>query len=299
MNKVKLILLVGAGLAMIAMPVKADVDVDRTVDASPTGEVEIETISGRIEVEGWSRNEVQVTGTIGDDVEELIVERDGDEVTIKTEVDESWWGSSDSDADLLIRVPAGSSVEVSTVSSNIDVEGVNGEIEADAVSGNVTIDGADGDISGNTVSGDVRITGNTSVIDVEGTSVSGNVIIKDVAGSAYGESVSGRIEVSGDTFSEVDLETVNGRIEFRGELSDGAEFDAESVNGRIELALTGDVSASFDIETFNGSIRNCFGPKPERTSKYAPGSELRFTHGGGAADVELETLNGSIVICND
>jgi hypothetical protein len=58
------------------------------------------------------------------------------------------------------------------------------------------------------------------------------------------------------------------------------------------------VSARFDIETFNGSIRNCFGPKPERTSRYSPGLELSFTLGDGDSHVSIETLNGSVNICN-
>jgi hypothetical protein len=73
----------------------------------------------------------------------------------------------------------------------------------------------------------------------------------------------------------------------------------ESVNGTIDIEFTVPItSARFDIETFNGSIRNCFGPKPERTSKYSPGLELSFTIGDGDARIEIETLNGSVHVCN-
>ena len=70
------------------------------------------------------------------------------------------------------------------------------------------------------------------------------------------------------------------------------EFDSEVI-------LNGTVSAEFDIETFNGSIRNCFGPKPERTSRYSPGLGLSFTQGDGNGNVVIETLNGSVRICNE
>jgi hypothetical protein len=59
----------------------------------------------------------------------------------------------------------------------------------------------------------------------------------------------------------------------------------------------GDVSARFDIETFNGAIRNCFGPEAVRTSKYAPGRELKFTEGSGSGRVSIQTLNGSLRLC--
>jgi hypothetical protein len=34
-----------------------------------------------------------------------------------------------------------------------------------------------------------------------------------------------------------------------------------------------------------------------RTSKYAPGRELRFTEGDGDARVSIKTLNGSLRLC--
>jgi hypothetical protein len=39
--------------------------------------------------------------------------------------------------------------------------------------------------------------------------------------------------------------------------------------------------------------------KPERTSKYSPGLELRFEVGDGDSNIEIETLNGSVNICVD
>ena len=41
----------------------------RAVSAEPDGEVSVELIAGTIRVIGWDRSEVQVTGTVGDDVE--------------------------------------------------------------------------------------------------------------------------------------------------------------------------------------------------------------------------------------
>ncbi len=73
----------------------------------------------------------------------------------------------------------------------------------------------------------------------------------------------------------------------------------ESVNGTVNVKFASKVSARFDIETFNGSIKNCFGPKPERTSRYSPGLELSFTHGDGDGRVEIETLNGAVHICDE
>ena len=40
-------------------------EVDRKLDAAADGSVHISNISGSVSVEGWGRNEVQVTGTLG------------------------------------------------------------------------------------------------------------------------------------------------------------------------------------------------------------------------------------------
>jgi DUF4097 and DUF4098 domain-containing protein YvlB len=96
-----------------------------------------------------------------------------------------------------------------------------------------------------------------------------------------------------------DRETVNGDQNFAAALIDGGEMSMESVNGSVDIEFTEAVSARFDIETFNGSIRNCFDQKPERTSKYSPGLELRFEVGDGDSNIEIETLNGSVNICVD
>ena len=77
----------------------------------------------------------------------------------------------------------------------------------------------------------------------------------------------------------------------------GGKLTAETVNGSVDLEFSGDVSGRFDIDTFNGDIDNCFGPKPERTSKYTPGLELSFQDGDGDARVNISTLNGDVSIC--
>ena len=71
----------------------------------------------------------------------------------------------------------------------------------------------------------------------------------------------------------------------------------ETVNGDIDVEFSGDVSAKFEVDTFNGQIRNCFGPKAVKTSKYLNSVELVFTEGSGDGRVEISTMNGDVSIC--
>ncbi len=90
---------------------------------------------------------------------------------------------------------------------------------------------------------------------------------------------------------------MNGEIIFHAGLRDGGKLSVETVNGDVDIQFADGVSARFDIETFNGDIDNCFGPKAERTSKYAPGWELSFTEGDGDGRVTITTLNGDVEMC--
>ena len=280
--------------ALLAMPVAAE-EVDRTLDAASDGHVKVSNISGSISVNGWSRNEVEVTGVLGRNVEELIFERDGDRISIKVKVPRN--SGRGIESDLNIQVPENSSIDVGTVSADIEVEDVRGELKLNTVSGDIDTEGGESDISAGSVSGDVEISGQRKDAETRANTVSGDVTLFRVSGTVAGESVSGDVIVDEGAFDRVGLNTVNGEILFHAELRNGGKLKAETVNGSVDLEFTDGVSGRFDVDTFNGDIDNCFGPKPERTSKYTPGWEWSHEDSDGDARVTVSTLNGDVTIC--
>jgi DUF4097 and DUF4098 domain-containing protein YvlB len=284
---------IALGLFFMA-PVMAE-EVDRTLDAASDGAVNISNIAGSVTVDGWNRSEVNVKGTLGRNVEELIVERDGNRVTIKVKVPKR--GGRGIASDLSISVPRGSSLDVATVSADIDVRGVQGEQKLEAVSGDINTESFESDVRAGTVSGDVIIKGSGKDTVTRGNTVSGDVVLRDAAGEVSAESVSGDVIIDEGSFDRAQFNTVNGDIEFDAELRKGGRLSAETVNGEVDLSFEGTVSGRFDVDTFNGDISNCFGPKPERTSKYAPGQELSFQEGSGDARITVSTMNGDVSIC--
>ncbi len=270
-------------------------EINQTIDAASDGAVTVSNVAGMVEVEGWSRNQVEVTGELGDDVEELIFERDGDEVEIKVKTKRR--NSHDISSNLFIKIPGASSLEIHTVSADIEVNEVTGEQSLESVSGDITTEAHDSDVDVNTVSGDLEVSGDNKAIRSRLSSVSGDIDTENLAGEIGAESVSGELVVVNGVFDRASLGTVNGDIVFHAQLLDDGRLDVETVNGDVDIEFAGDVSARFDIETFNGDIRNCFGPEAERVSKYAPGYELKFTEGGGSGRVTIETLNGDLRLC--
>jgi DUF4097 and DUF4098 domain-containing protein YvlB len=282
-------------LMMIGTSTFAAEEINQSLDAAADGIVSIENVSGSVEVQGWSRNEVEVTGTLGDNVEEFVFERDGDEVVIEVKVPRR--NSGDISSDLVINVPEGSSVEVDTVSADIDVADVRGEQELQSVSGDVTTVASGSDIELGTVSGDIEVQGANETMRSELATVSGDIEAESLSGEIGIEAVNGDIESIGGAFTRASIETVNGSVTFHNQLIGDGRLDIETINGRVDVDFGGDVSARFDIETFNGSIRNCFGPDAVRTSKYTPGRELKFTEGDADGRVTIRTLNGSLDLC--
>lgn len=272
-------------------------DVNKRIDAAPDGVVSVSNIAGSIEIAGWSRNEVEVTGTLGKNVEELIFERDGDEVEITVRAPRRHGHSISSE--LFIKIPENSSIEVVGVSSDIDIQDVFGEQRLQSVSGDIESEVHESDVEMETVSGDVTAQGDDVVGHCELSSVSGDVDAQHLAGEVAASSVSGDVTLVNSSFERVRLETVNGDIIFESELVDDGSFSLETINGDLEIEFNDSISARFDIETFNGDINNCFGPEPVRTSKYAPGTELKFTEGDGDGRVTIKTLNGDLRLCKD
>ena len=282
-------------LFVLALAPAAAEEVERRIDAAAKGHVYISNTSGSVTVSGWSRKEVEVTGELGRNVEELIVAEKGDGVIVKVKVPRH--SGSGIASDLLIRVPEGSSIDVGTISAEIEVTGVLGDQKLESVSGDIETETVGADVSVEGVSGDIEIRGKGKDADTRAGSVSGDVSITGVSGDVGAGSVSGDVMIEGGSFDRASLHTVNGEVLFNAELRDGGKLEAEAVNGEIILQFKGKISGRFEIDTLNGDIENCFGPEPKRTSKYTPGLELAFQEGNGEARVTASTVNGDIEIC--
>lgn len=280
---------------LLALPVAAE-EVDKTLDAAANGHVHVSNISGEVTIAGWSRNQVEVTGELGRNVKELIFERDGDKITIKVKVPKN--SGRGIESDLHIQVPEGSSIDVGTVSADITVTDVRGEQSLNTVSGDIDTVADESDVSAEAVSGDVEVRGQNKTTETRANTVSGNVTLFRVSGVVVAESVSGDAIVDEGTFDRASVNTVNGEVVFHAGLRDGGKLQMETVNGDVDIEFAGRPSGRYDIDTFNGDIRNCYGPKAERTSKYTPGWELSFTEGSGNARVTVSTLNGDISVCD-
>ena len=197
MKKMNMIKVMALGL--VATTSFAAEDVNETLDAAADGEISISNVAGSIEVHGWSRSQVEVTGEIGDGVEELIFERDGNDVVIKVKLHRN--SRRNGSAELVISVPEASSLEIQTVSADIDVEEVQGEQRLESVSGDITTSTFGAELDAESVSGDIEVGGNNQASDYQFHTVSGDIEVENLSGEIRSESVSGDISTINGAFS--------------------------------------------------------------------------------------------------
>ncbi|MGB5296292.1 MAG: DUF4097 family beta strand repeat-containing protein [Thermoanaerobaculia bacterium] len=293
MKKAQLLLM---AIALAAGGVWAGESVDVTKSASVSPSVDIENLAGSVRINGWDREEIKVSGVLGDDTDGLDFSGSGDSFDIEVEIPDSYGRRHrDLDSDLEIWLPAGSSVSVETVSASIRVSGVDGRLELESVSGEVSVDGAPTSVDVETVSGSIELSGSGTLAIAE--SVSGKIELSGVAGRVEAATVSGSVKVEASDIEQGEFEAVSGSVRFTGALSAGARLSAESHSGSVVLNLPADTSARFQVETFSGSINNGFGGgEAERTSRYGPGKRLDFTLGSGDAQVRVESFSGSVTL---
>jgi DUF4097 and DUF4098 domain-containing protein YvlB len=276
--------------------VLAGTPINERKPADPAGQVEVSNTAGSVVVTGWVRNEVEVTGTLGDGVERLEFVQSGKLTRVKVILPNR--SSRVESTILVVKVPAASSLSVNTVSADVRSQGVRGAQRLQSVSGDVNAEAAAEDVECKTVSGNVVVngTGQRGLLTV--TTVSGDATLARVAGEVNGNTVSGNFAISAGDTGRSRLRSTSGDLGLKGRLDPDARIDFESISGDVRLDLVAPVGAEFEVTSFNGDIRSCFGPKPVRTSEYAPGTELRFREGEGTARVRIKTLNGDIGICD-
>lgn len=291
--KYMLILLVGC----ISCSTYARTAVNERTPADSDGVVEVSVVEGLIELRGWNKNEVEVSGTLAENVKELILERNGPHTLIKVVYVNRRKSHSDDDTELFINVPRLSELNAHLVSADLQVKEVYGEQRIIGVSSDIITHVYENELSIQVVSGDMEVTGVGKITRLHLTSVSGDITANNISGELEFSTVSGDLELESSVMNRVRAKTTNGNILMDADLADNGRLDINTINGDVDVAITTVDDLSVDIETMNGDIDKCFGQSAKRKHKYSPGNSMRFNNGAANRKVSIDTLNGDVNIC--
>ncbi len=310
--------LVSASLLFFTLAAEAKEKVDKRLETSATPHVEIEHVSGKAQIIGWEKNEVYVSGELGERTEEFTFKKSGNDITIQVETNHRKinWKEKDYDDgdDLTIYVPEKSAVSYTAVNAGVNIrsltdsvqlEVVNGDIEASDIDGRVKLETVNGDVSLKSIRGQLQV--ETVNGNVEGEhegqaltkvmTVNGNVKLRTTSPVVEFESVNGDAELELALIKSLSLTTVNGEIEASMVLDAKADVEASSVGGTISLTMQEDVSARFELEAHaGGDIVNKITDDKQQSAKYGPSKWLEFTVNKGTAGVEMSTVHGELVV---
>jgi hypothetical protein len=199
-----------------------------------------------------------------------------------------------------VAAPAGTRLSIESISGNVKVTDIKGDITANSISGDVRIAGAGRIGSAKTISGTVEISDTQADGAVGGSSVSGDVVLRRVTARRMDAgSVSGNIRIEDVQCERVSGQTTSGNVSFAGTLARSGRYELKSFSGEVRVLLAGNTGFEVDANSFSGDVRTDFAITTRGTAQ--PGrrgrhTTLAGTYGDGAAVLDLTTFSGSIVI---
>jgi hypothetical protein len=255
--------------------------------------VQIELISGDIEIEAWDRNEVRIR-VDGDDALEVNPRRK--RISIRNPGRRrrgfDWFGGG-GDVDVSISVPVRSRIEAKTTNGTIRTQGVVGTLDLNSANGDIEARGGAEEARLETINASIDFEGHESRVDAR--TVNGSIELTGVAGELFASTISGSIRVEAGTLERVEMKTLSGSIELEGRLARRARANIKSFSGSVRLELPKDTSARFDIQSFSGGIRNEL-PTTDKRSDGSGDQHLEFSTADGDARVKIESFSGGVEI---
>ncbi len=286
------------GLAWSEQRDKPEKDGDRGVriPIEDGARLDVDVTNGDIEIRGWDEPDVYVRSKSGD-LGALDIEASSDEVQVRGSYVGVGWiriPISGGDVDLEIDVPRKLTVKARTLTGSIEVEGVAGRLELHAANGGIRVEGPVEEALLETMNADIEFEGKDSRVDAR--AVNGRIELRGVAGEVMANTMTGSIEVEAGRVERVDLRTLAGPIELRGELAPEARIHMKTYNGDIHLRVPEDTSAEFSVKSFSGRIDNELPSTSVSSWRGGPGQRLDFTAGEGDGRITVESFSGDVEI---
>jgi DUF4097 and DUF4098 domain-containing protein YvlB len=294
-----LLLLAGCDIGSFGDSNRFQEDFHSSYPLKPGGRVSVETFNGSVEVLGWEKDSVEISGTkhaatkILLDSMRIDVVASTDTVRIRVARGSERHGSAG--ARFVLRVPFKTELD--------RVESSNGSLRVESTQGAARLRTSNGSVRASRIEG-----------GIDATTTNGSIELADSSGPAMLRTSNGSIGVSG-VRGALEASTSNGRI--RAQLADipaGRPIKASTINGGIELTLDSirdnDVRASTSngaialrvpastsarvrAQTSNSSVSTDF---EIRMKGVLSKNHMEGTIGDGGSMFDLSTSNGAIKI---
>jgi DUF4097 and DUF4098 domain-containing protein YvlB len=277
-----------------AVAVGADA-LEQVFEVEPDVRVDIEIVSGKIELKAIDASEVRVRAKGG-------IEVDGSRRRVSLRAPSMGWlpWAHGTGVELEVEVPRQSRITARIMNGGIKAEGMEGELVLHAANGAIEVEGAPREAHLETMNAAIKFEGDHS--EVVARTLNGEIELEGVSGEVEASTVSGRIRVEGDEIERAELRTMSGEIELDSSLAKGARVEAKSYSGRVRLRLPENTSARFEVQSFSGGVHSEFvSPISDDESghgpwHHGPSQRRSFVVGDGDARISIESFSGGVEI---
>jgi DUF4097 and DUF4098 domain-containing protein YvlB len=272
---------------------------EQSFEVKPDVRVEIELLSGSIELRAIDANEVHIEASGDLDID---ASNSGRRVSIRAPSGIWVPGRSGTHVDVEVELPRGSRITARTQNGAIEVEGVAGELRLHTANGSIEVEGTSPEAYLEAMNASIKFKGERS--EVTARTLHGEIQLEGVTGDVEANTLSGQIRVRGEAIDRAELRTMSGAIELDASLTKRARVEAKTYSGQVKLRLPDDASARFDVQSFSGGLDSDFESRfsdsdesgRRRGWRHGPGRGLSFVIGEGDARISIESFSGGVKI---
>lgn len=271
-------------LTLAAGALRAQTSLDTTFAVRANARLSVQNMTGTVNIRGWSRGQMRVQA----DYERARVDVQVTSNQVVSVKSESRRGNAE--VEYNITVPQGTAVDINGLSVDISVTGVCGALSINSTSGDIDATCLDGDVQIQTISGDISIADARGPLEISSTS--GEIDVRGARQSVTAHAVSGDVSLTDIGGSEVDVETVNGNVDFSGRILDNGRYRFAAHSGDVTVRVLGNPNATVSVSTFSGDFTSDFQIELQPGTRI--GKEWEFRLGSGSARVRVNSFSGTI-----
>lgn len=201
-----------------------------------------------------------------------------------------------------ITAPEGTRINVKSLTGNVKVTGIKGDLSVVSTTGDVNVFNAARLAVARSTSGNVQITDLRSELPLELHSTSGDLTVRQSRVPRLELStVTGTLVIDDVQVEQLEAQSLTGNLELSFPFSRSGRYDLNSHSGDIRVVVTGGSGFELDANSFSGTINSSL-ELQERTGSSGDGNRggrtrrLRGVFGDGRALLDITTFSGNVTI---
>jgi DUF4097 and DUF4098 domain-containing protein YvlB len=279
----------------------------RTLPIGASGSLELRNMAGniaitaapgreaRVEIIRRARGRTPADAAAGLELTQVAVEHTGDRAVVAVAPKGERRAPYFVTVTYIVSAPPGTRITASSLSGNVAITDIKGELNVQVTRGNVEIRRAGHLAMARTIAGDVLVSDLESDRGLLINALSGNVHLERVRARRVEVDVtSGDVRLRGVSSDTVRVTSLSGSIEFASGLMAGGRYHFQAHSGHVRLILTGPTGLDLQASTFSGNLR--LDPSLKLTAPLQSRGTFRGTVGDGAAMVVVNSFRGDIEI---